>query len=97
MRHRFLTPALAEISSSAEYYDKQCTGLGYRFLLEIDSTIQRIKAFPEAWGAASDNYRHCHLVGFPFSIIYDSDFSDGILIISVFHHSRMPMSWQDKL
>jgi len=97
MKHRFLTPALEEMTSSAEFYDKQCPGLGYRFLVEIDSTVSRIKNFPEAWGSASEGYRHCHLAGFPFSVIYDCDYSDGILIISIFHQSRMPMSWRKNL
>jgi hypothetical protein len=97
MNHRFLTPALEELTSSAEYYESQCEGLGYRFLLEVDSTIRRIKNFPEAWGNASHEYRHCHLVGFPFTVIYDKDFSDGLLIVSVFHQHRMPKSWQENL
>jgi len=78
MNHRFLTPALEELTASAEYYESQCEGLGYRFLLEVDSTIRRIKNFPEAWGNASHEYRHCHLVGFPFTVIYDKDLSDGL-------------------
>lgn len=97
MNHQFLSPALAELTSAAEFYDSQCVGLGHRFLLEVDSTISRIKNFPEAWGRADRHYRHCHLVGFPFSVIYDSNLANGILIIPIFHHSRMPASWQENL
>ena len=61
MTFRLLTPALQELSEAAEYYEDQVIGLGSDFLDEIESTINRILRFPNAWGSLTDEYRHCNL------------------------------------
>ena len=97
MSYRFLSIAITEISEAATYYDEKVPGLGADFLDELESAIDRILRFPEAWGRLTDSYRHCNLRRFPYSIIY-SLLSDGeVLIVSVFHQSREPLSWKEPL
>ena len=97
MTYSFLSPALAELTEAAEYYDEQLPGLGADFIQELDSAITRILNFPEAWGRISENYRHCNLRRFPYSIIYKQVNADEILIVAVFHQSREPKSWKENL
>ena len=97
MTYRFLTPALAEIREAAEFYDNRVSGLGADFLDEVDAAIERILNFPEAWGLLGEKYRRCHLRRFPYSVIYSIQNRDEILVVSVFHQSREPLSWRENL
>jgi plasmid stabilization system protein ParE len=93
MTFRFLSPALVELSEAAEYYDRKVPGLGADFIKEADESIERIVNFPEAWGKLSENYRHCNFQRFPYTLIYTMQSDSEILIVSVFHQSREPLSW----
>jgi len=94
MTYRFLTPALEELVEAAAFYDERVPGLGGDFIDEVDVAIERLLRFPEAWGRLSDNYRHCNLRRFPYSVIYTIVDQKEILIVSVFHQSREPGSWK---
>jgi plasmid stabilization system protein ParE len=95
--YRFLTPALAEVRESAEFYEERVSGLGADFLDEVDAAIDRMLQFPEAWGRLGGDFRRCNLRRFPYSIIYSIQSDQEIVIVSVFHQSREPRSWQDNL
>ncbi len=97
MTYRFLTPALSELAAAAEYYEEKVRGLGVDFVDEVDAATDRILRFPDAWGRLAGDYRHCCLRRFPYSIIYTRESSDGILIVSIFHQSREPLSWKRNL
>ncbi len=94
MTYRFLTPALEELAGAAEFYEERVSGLGADFIDEVDAAIERLLRFPEAWGQISDNFRHCNLRRFPYSLIYTITDQKEILIVSVFHQSRDPGSWE---
>ncbi len=95
MIYRFLSPAYQEIAEAARYYDLKVPGLGADFLEELESAIQRIIQFPNAWGTISHPFRHCQLRRFPYAVIYTLPEPDEILIVSVFHQSREPMTWKN--
>jgi len=71
--------------------------LGGDFLDEVDAGMDRILQFPEAWGRLGDGFRKCNLRRFPFSVIYSIQDDREIVVVSVFHQSRMPRSWQENL
>ena len=95
MSFRFLSPALEELAEAAEYYDREVPGLGADFLSEVDRAIDLVLGFPEAWGKISEDFRHCNLRRFPYTVIYPLEGANDILIVSVFHQSRAPSSWRD--
>ncbi len=97
MNYRFLTSALSELAEVADYYEENLPGLGADFIEEIDAAIARILQFPEACGRISERYRHCNLRRFPYTIVYARVGEDEILIVSVFHQSREPLSWKRNL
>lgn len=97
MKFRFLSTALLELSESSDYYEKEIAGLGIEFLDEVESTIVRILKYPNAWGKLSEKFRHCNLRRFPFTIVYTQAQEDEILIVSVFHQSRKPGSWNENI
>ena len=93
MTFRFLPPALEELSEAAEYYEG-VAGMAQDFLNEVESSIQRILMFPEAWGRISKNCHHCHLRKFPYTIIYTLSSENEMMVVSVFHQRRRPNSWR---
>ena len=97
MTWRFLSPAITEIADAADYYEEKVPGLGSDFLDEVDATIFRILRFPDAWGKLAGHYRHCNLRRFPYAVIYTTELSEEILIVSAFHQSREPFSWKRNL
>ena len=97
MTFRFLSPTLIELTEAAEYYEERAPGLGADLIDEADAAIARVLMFPEAWGRISENYRHCNFRRFPYTIIYVAHSDEEILIISVFHQSREPLSWRRNL
>jgi toxin ParE2 len=94
MTYRFLAPATWEIEEAAQYYNAQVAGLGADFLDELELAITRILQFPEAWSMLSSPFRHCSLRRFPYTIIYTIPSDREVLIVSVFHQHRKPMSWE---
>ena len=50
--YRFTSAALSELREATLYYEENETGLGARFLDEIDVTVDRILRFPYAWHPA---------------------------------------------
>ncbi len=97
MTYRFLSPALTELREAAQYYEDRASGLGADFIAEADAAIDRILRFPETWGRISNRYRQCALRRFPYKVIYTLQGEKEILIVSVFHQSREPQSWQKNL
>lgn len=97
MSYRFLDSALAELNDAASFYDRREAGLGIEFLSEVDDAISLILQFPEAWSPASMNCRRCVVRKFPYFLIYTILADREILIVSVFHQSREPDTWRDRL
>lgn len=97
MTYRFLSPALTEVREAAEFYERRVPGLGTDFLDELDAAVERILSYPESWGSLGGYYRRCHLRRFPYSVIYAIQPNSEILVISVFHQSREPLSWRENL
>lgn len=97
MTYRFLTPATLEVTEAAEYYDSQVSGLGKDFLDELEAAVTRILHYPEAWRIISKPFRHCPLRRFPYTLIYTLPTRQEVLIVSLFHQHREPMSWKRNL
>ena len=69
MKVRFLTPASIELAEAIEYYEDQRTGLGYEFLSEVDTAVNKIIEFPNAWTLVSNRIRRILLKRFPFGLL----------------------------
>jgi len=49
MTYRFTSAASIEVQSALLYYEESQTGLGAKFLDELEAAINRILAMPHAW------------------------------------------------
>lgn len=94
MTVRFLSPASRELSEAVEYYEAQRIGLGYEFLSEVETAIERIAEFPNAWTAVTERTRRILLKRFPFGLLYEYH-DDNLVVAAVMDLRRDPQHWKD--
>ncbi len=89
----FLTPASSELTEAIEYYEGQRLGLGYEFLTEVESAIDKIVQFPNAWTLVSNRTRRILLKRFQFGLLYQVR-DDDIIIAAIMDLRRDPTTWE---
>jgi len=94
--YRFTSSAFAELNQAILRYEERERGLGGILLDEVDATLARILANPNAWHPLSIRTRRCRTHRFPFGLIYQIR-SNEILILSVMDLRRDPTSWKHLL
>jgi len=89
---KFVTKAGYEFHESVDWYESKTNGLGFRFIDEIDSTIERIKLNPELYPTVADDIRKIQVNKFPFPVFYTIQ-DDLLVILRLFHNKRKPIEW----
>lgn len=85
-----------EVTQSAVYYEKQCAGLGTRFLDDYDQAISEVVEKPSAWPPIGDGtYRRHQLRHFPYGIIYRV-LPDSVRILALMHLHQHPEYWKNR-
>jgi len=90
---RFLPEAEAEFAEAAEFYEAAEPGLGLAFAREVERTVDRICAFPEAGAPLGTVVRRAIVSNFPFLVVYRIG-SWEIVIAAVAHQRRRPGYWR---
>jgi plasmid stabilization system protein ParE len=97
MRIRYDARARDEVLRAAEYFDEQISGLGSKFLDEIDKAVKEIASAPLTWPYTRHGTRNRILISpFPYTINYRV-VRDELIIVAVAHQSREPDYWADRL
>ena len=81
-----------ELQEAYNWYEEREAGLGSDFIRCIDASLQLISRHPEILPVAHKNIRQAVIRRFPYSIFYLSD-KETIFVISVFHSSPQPRTW----
>ena len=92
----FLPEARAEFDADADWYEDRQGCLGTRFTLAVNAVLERVAKNPKMHAIALDDARKAVVSGFPYCVYYRED-GDAVVILSVFHTSRDPADWQDRL
>ncbi len=95
-RLTFLSIAELELTNAAEYYETQEHGLGQRFVDYVDSTCKSIRMDPDTFTFYQRPVRSCKVGPFPYRLLY-RDLGEQIQIVAVFHLSRHPDSWKNRV
>jgi toxin ParE1/3/4 len=93
---QFLKQAKEESEESKEYYESKRLGLGKEFAQEVDKTLQRIEETPEQFPEVYKTVRRALLDRFPFCIFFRLK-ETVIQVIAVFHTSRDPEKWKNRI
>jgi plasmid stabilization system protein ParE len=96
MRRRLILGPVAEdeFREAIAWYERQRKGLGKRFRLAVREALQQIRSIPESQPVVyQPDVRRALVDVFPY-IVYYRVLVDGIRVVSIFHTSRDPKSWQ---
>jgi toxin ParE1/3/4 len=87
-----LKTAEIELNEAYEWYEKQKTGLGDRFIAEIAGCLNSVADNPFKFAKRyGQNLRFVPLPIFPFVIAYRPREDDrAVYVVSIFHTSRNP-------
>lgn len=93
---RFHPEVADDIRGSYKWYEEQLSGLGGKFLDELEEGFGAIQNFPDTWANFHYGFRRYILNKFPFSIVYKTAHGK-IYIVAVMHNSRKPHYWADRI
>jgi plasmid stabilization system protein ParE len=93
----FAPLARLEFEDAAAWYEAQRPGLGEKFRIEVNATLQQVLKFPERFRLASPSTHKVALKRFHKYSIYYSIELDAINVISVFHGARNPAEMRRRL
>ena len=78
------------------WYEARRVGLGEEFLGCVDACVQAIRRKPEMYAVVHENYRRGFIRRFPYAIFYEHT-KDTVTVYGVFHTSRNPEKWHQRL
>lgn len=95
-RLAYLSIAEIELVEAAQFYDEKQPGVGRLFLDAVREAGERICQNPKWWPVLEGPVRACRFVPFPYRLLY-RELPDRIQIVAVYHLSRRPGGWRDRL
>jgi plasmid stabilization system protein ParE len=87
--------ATDDLQEAFDWYEEQSTGLGERFVNQVDDYLDLIRKNPYQFAIQfSGKYRFALLRHFPFRIVYRIDEAkDHVYVSAIFHTSRDPQEY----
>ena len=83
--------AQEEYETSVDWYAKRSEQATVKFINAVTAALELICEHPYTYKKFKTNCYEAILKKYPFSIIYTiEDFSESIIILSIFHHKRNP-------
>lgn len=96
MNWDFNQAALLEYQEAAEWYRDRSLQAAERFIIEVETAIQKICADPERYQPVGDGVQVFRLKRFPFRLYYLPG-PDRLTLYAVMHERRKPGYWLDRL
>lgn len=92
----FRTEARVEFDAAADWYEQHSRGRGQLFVEAVHSVLDRISDQPQMYAAVFNGIREARVTGYPYCIYYREEHA-RVTILAVFHTSRDPAIWQDRI
>ncbi len=70
-----------------QWYEEKQTGLGERFLRELDNCYSKIETWPESYAKIRKDFRQVIFPTFPYVVVFKIHEND-VVVYSVIHSSR---------
>ena len=93
MRLRLTSFAKVELFRVHRYYERKATGLGDRFLDEVQAVFRLIKKYPRAWTRLDDDIYRCRLNVFKYGVLYRVSDNECVVFV-VGYLGRKPIFWR---
>ena len=95
MELHFDIAARREIDEAHQWYEAQQSGLGFRYVREVESCSRMIRRFPLVAPEIASGVRHALVPRFPYGLLYRID-GETIYVLAVMHLHRRPGYWQGR-
>jgi plasmid stabilization system protein ParE len=83
--------AQKDYEGSIKWYLKRSSQAADNFIKAVDNTLKLICEDPTRWRNTYKNFHELGLRKFPFTIIYEIDLQNELVIVSaIYHHKRNP-------
>ncbi len=92
----FLRAARLEFDAAALWYEERSRGLGAQFVAEIDRAVQLAGRDPLRYPVVFRDVRSIGARRFPYSLFYRTE-ARRVVILGVFHASRDPEIWRQRV
>ncbi len=96
LRYRLRPIAEVELGNAAEWYEQQRPGLGFDFRAAVLATFNHIAANPRLYAVEHSDIRLAPVDRFPTYVVCYRLRPGVVVVVSVFHTSRDPASWQER-
>jgi plasmid stabilization system protein ParE len=84
-----------DIQAAAVWYEDQQSGLGTRFLDELDLVFQRIAESPLQFPRLEGDVHRALLRRFPYGVYFLAE-SEEVKVLAVLHLHRQPDMWKSR-
>jgi plasmid stabilization system protein ParE len=91
----FRQQARREFDAAGDWYERERSGLGEAFLIEVDRVLQIIASNPDAFPEVLDGIRKAVIKRFPYSLYFRVR-GESIVVLAVFHSARSPAVWRTR-
>jgi len=82
-----------DMEAGIEWYEKQRSGLGIEFLIEVERVFDRIADNPVLYASEYRSIRRAKIKRFPY-IVYYRLINQSVEVVAVQHGHRHPFRWQ---
>lgn len=88
--------AALDIAEGYDWYEDRRAGLGEDFLTSVDACMENICRYPAIYPLVHESYRRALIRRFPYAIFFE-DAEETVTVYAVFHTSRDPAKWRQRL
>ncbi|MEW6235475.1 MAG: type II toxin-antitoxin system RelE/ParE family toxin [Candidatus Omnitrophota bacterium] len=78
-----------DLTNAFSWYEDKRKGLGYDFILQVDSSLHFIQRIPFAHPIEYKDVRKCLIKKFPYKILYII-VDEKVIVLAVIHGKRNP-------
>ncbi len=97
IREVILKPeAELDVAEAYGWYEERDKGLGTEFNRALETCLYQIQRHPEMYPVVYKEVRQAVTRRFPYSIFYLIE-EKTVYVVSVFHASRDPQAWKDRV
>lgn len=82
------TSAHIEYIEAYEWYEGRQVGLGERFMLHVEETLDYISNYPLHYSIKKARFREAKVSVFPFQIVYEASEKYKTVYVSAIYHSK---------
>lgn len=88
--------ARTELDHACAWYEDRREGLGIRFRVRVERTLDQIASHPLHYAEVEEGIREARVPRFPYCIYFAIE-GERIVVYSVFHTSRDPEEWRSRI